>query len=106
MPKTRVRRERNYTDFPRNTKLQHLRNCADSTKREKQVAAEVEACYREWKPAQVHGAEAMIDAFALGGAIEFGFVEVKTCAELCADIRAEHQRRAINIRQLLSEGQS
>ena len=54
-----VRRERNYTQFPRNTKERHLRTCAEQARQQARIQAEMEAAYQEWAPTQIHCAEAM-----------------------------------------------
>lgn len=57
-----VRRERNYTQFPRNTKERHVRTCASEARAAAKQQAEVEACYGEWEPTQVHNVDEMEDA--------------------------------------------
>lgn len=55
-------RGRSFTDFPRNTKVRHVKACAEAARAEARVKAEMEACYEQWQPTQVHNAEAMEDA--------------------------------------------
>jgi hypothetical protein len=47
-------RGRSYTNFPRNTRVRHLQTCADSVREQERIQGQIDACYEEWAPKQIH----------------------------------------------------
>lgn len=55
-------RGRSYTNFPRNTKVRHIQTCADAVREQERIKQEMEACYGEWEPTQIHHCAEMTSA--------------------------------------------
>lgn len=55
-------RGRSYANFPRNTKEKHLQTCATALREQEQIQAQMDACYSEWAPTQIHHCAEMRDA--------------------------------------------